>query len=256
MPAFTYPFAYNFSYVQMAYVNALIPYSTFGKLYFTNNGSDYVCSGTSVTSGAGNKSLILTAAHCLHNGDNSPSSWSSNILFIPAKLGASEPFGSWTAQPSGNLWVSNSWYTGANPREDFGFVVTDPTSNACGFLAPCIGAQGLAWNQSPVQEFWAYGYPELSPFTGDRLIMCSATLSVLDGLVGGTGPLPMGIGCNMTGGSSGGAWVIFGKTANVGYANSVITYKYTQPSQPDAVYGPYFATSFRTLWDTARVDAP
>lgn len=256
MPAFNYPFAYNYSYVQMAYVNSLIPYSTFGKLYYTNLGTDYTCSGTSVTSGGGNKSLILTAAHCLHGGDNDPASWSYNILFVPAKLAASEPFGSWTDQPNGNVWVTNNWYTTADFRDDFGFIVTDPTSNVCGELAPCIGAQGLAWNQSPVYDFWVYGYPVQSPFTGDRLVTCSASLSVLDGSLPGTGASPMGIGCNMTGGSSGGSWIIFGKTANVGYANSVVSYKYTQPSQPNAVYGPYFASNFSTLWESARLDTP
>ena len=66
----------------------------------------------------------------------------------------------------------------------------------------------------------------------------------------------LGMGCGMTGGSSGGGWAISFKTANMGYLNSVVAYKYTTPNQPNAIYGPYFASSFESLWQSARLDAP
>jgi hypothetical protein len=252
IPSFTYPFPYTLGYLQISGLNASAPYSTIGKLYYTQNGTPYVCSGNSVATGtAGNYNLVLTAAHCLHDGNGTEAGKSTNIAYVPAKLGASEPFGQYSASA---IWVKTSWYSTGNEREDFGFIVTNP--NGCGDLADCAGAQGLAWNQKEFQDFWAIGYPAVSPFPGDRQVLCTASTAKLDTAIPGTGAPPLGMGCGMTGGSSGGGWAISFKTANMGYLNSVVAYKYTTPNQPNAIYGPYFASSFESLWNSARLDAP
>ena len=46
----------------------------------------------------------------------------------------------------------------------------------------------------------------------------------------------MGIGCDMTSGSSGGPWVTMWRRGS--YINSVNSYRYTS-TQPLAMYGPY-----------------
>lgn len=53
----------------------LFPFSTIGKLFFTQNGNNFVCSASVIGS-----STIATAGHCVHDGSGSPSGWSSNIM--------------------------------------------------------------------------------------------------------------------------------------------------------------------------------
>ena len=50
-----------------------------GKVFFTLDGVNYVCSGTSVAASAG-ISLVWTAGHCVHEG---PGSYASNFMFAP-----------------------------------------------------------------------------------------------------------------------------------------------------------------------------
>jgi hypothetical protein len=251
-PNFTYPFPYDVSNGGVFAPYPYAPYSTFGPLYFTQLGTDYVCSAVSVTSGQTNNSLILTAGHCLHAGNNLPGGWSTNIAFAPGRDPNGTPLGTWSDY---DVLVRPSYYATGNIREDFGFVVSDPTSNACGYLGDCAGAMGLAWNQPVFQEFWTYGYPG-SPYTGVKLVVCTGPTAKLDDLADGTGALPLGMGCTMGQGSSGGPWVAGGKTAGIGYANSVVTHKYTQPNQAYAIYGPYFASNLELLWNEARAITP
>jgi hypothetical protein len=251
-PDFTYPYAFTTSYGDVYAPVPYAPYSTMGRLFYTQYGAPFSCSGTAVSSGGatGNRALVLTAAHCLSDGSGTPAGKSTNILFVPSVSGAIQPFGTWTAATT---FVKSSWYSGANGREDFGFVVTNHNSNGCGYLEPCVGSEGLAWNQPVHQQFWTYGYPSTAPYDGGRLVLCSGSTGRLDNSVPGTGAPPLGMGCRMTGGSSGGGWVIQGRIAGIGYVNGVITYKYTTPNEPWAVYGPYFASSFGSLWQEARV---
>jgi hypothetical protein len=254
IPAFTYPFPFNNSYVVIAGLNTNFPYSTGGQLFYSQNGGDFSCSGTSVSSGQGNVNLILTAAHCLHDGSGTPEGASTNILFIPGRFLTQQPFETWSGF---SIHIPASWYSGGNLREDFGFIVADPTSNTRGDLGAAVGTQGLAWNQPVFQEFWVYGYPQQSPWVGNRTAMCTGPTAVVDSAAPGTGPDPIGMGCNFTGGSSGAGWIVGAKTANRAYVNSVVSYKLTgNPNQPLAMYGPYLQTSFYSLWQVARVDDP
>jgi hypothetical protein len=59
----------------------------------------------------------------------------------------------------------------------------------------------------------------------------------------------MGIGCDMTVGSSGGGWA----TA-AGALNGVNSYRYT--GQPDVMYSPYFGPTIKELYDFAAVQPP
>ena len=119
-------------------------------------------------------------------------------------------------------------------------------------LEDLIGARGIAFNQTRNQTFEAYGYPAedgntilLPPnFDGERLWLCRAPRSANDSPAPGAGPETMEIGCDMTGGSSGGAWVIGNELVN-----SVTSYGY----QFDVghLYGPYFGTTAEELYAQA-----
>jgi hypothetical protein len=253
----TYPFPYTRTQNPWPSLYDDFPFRTHGKLFFTNagyGGGTFVCSGTSVTSGVGgNENLVLTAAHCLNSGGdgNNVGTWSDNLLFVPGRRNSVNLNGSWG-------WIDaviqTNWYTDANIRQDYGFLITADNPST---LSDYVGAQGLAWNQSAVQQFWAYGYPAVSPFSGELMMMCTATTAVRAAEAGAggfaQGEQPLGIGCDMTGGSSGGGWIVWHNLLNAGYANSVNSFKYTSPSQPNAMYGPYFDGNFQGLWDYARL---
>ena len=82
------------------------PTRTNGKVFFSDGGSNYVCSGTAVLSG--NKSTVWTAGHCVHDG---ASGFHTNWSFVPAYADGSAPYGEWTAR---NLLTTSGWANGGD----------------------------------------------------------------------------------------------------------------------------------------------
>ena len=174
-----------------------------GKVFFSDpsDGNDYVCSGTAVTSP--NENLVWTAGHCVYLF-----AWHTNFVFVPGYHNGSAPFGEWAA-----LYTSapSSWVWNTNVRQDVGVAVVeaDPVTGAT--LTDTVGSRGVAFNGVRNQAYVSYGYPanrQDSPdFTGGREFLCTVSSAADDNFDGGSGPLPLAIGCDMTGGSSGGAWV-------------------------------------------------
>ena len=64
-----------------------------GKVFFTDSGVNYVCSGTALTSG--NKSVVWTAGHCVNEG---PGAYYTNWAFVPAYKDGARPYGTWAAR--------------------------------------------------------------------------------------------------------------------------------------------------------------
>jgi hypothetical protein len=117
-----------------------------------------------------------------------------------------------------------------------------------------VGARGIAFNQGRDLRFDAFGYPAESPFPGDRLYRCSSRAQGKDS---GPPPEPTRIDCDMTGGSSGGGWVIGGRRVN-----SVVSYGYecTIPlceifggnPEEGKLFGPYFGNVIQDLYRSQR----
>jgi hypothetical protein len=260
---YSYPFPFDYSSVEPSWLYIQYPWRTNGKLFFSQNDSggvrrDYVCSGTSTTSGAGgNRRLVWTAGHCVNSGVGSR--WSYNVQFCPAWFYGMAPYGCWTAL---ELWSLTGWVGAGNLRYDQGVIITSNTSSAgYGRLGDTVGTQGLAWNQprsghSPYDFWFSFGYPAAAPFNGQTMNWCSASIAVGDAPNALAGPATTGIGCNMTGGSSGGGWIMWFRMGSFGYVNSVNSYKYINPAQPNAMYGPYFDTGTGNLYNTTRVRFP
>lgn len=238
---FSYPFPFTRSEVLPVTLYTAYPWSVNGKLYFTKPGiGDFVCSGTAVTSGtAPRRALVLTAGHCVSSG--SGAFW-TNFLFVPALRDTSRPYGTW-----GWTWVTTTgeWHNTANNKRDVAFIVTSKRPSDGRSLGSVVGDAGIAWNQPDKQQFWAHGYPQASPFAGRRMILCTASIAGRDSM-SGVGPAPMGIGCDQTGGASGGSWKRASTMNNPGFTNGVFSYKYGV--QPLSTYSPYFDTAVRDLW--------
>jgi len=227
---------------------------TTGKVLLTMNGTDYVCSGSTVGRMNDGPSLVLTAGHCLHNGDNNSTSWATNWMFIPAyEDGGSftscdaTTYGCWTAA---DLVTPTTWYAGGDFRDDAGFAVMDVggKSGQSNKLTEVVGFQSITFTEPIVgKDTYAFGYPAAKQYDGSDLIYCAgvAVAGVQDGTAG--------LGCKMTGGSSGGPWYVPFSTGNeVGTAVSVNSHIYR--SVKDVMFGPIFDGDESAAYTEAHSD--
>lgn len=210
---------------------------TTGKVFFTLNKSNYVCSGSSVV--AGNRSLVLTAGHCVNEG---PGAFVTNFAFVPAYDNGSRPFGTWTAR---SLVTSAEWSDDGDLNHDIGFAVVSALSGNA--LADVVGAQGIAFNQPRGQVMSAFGYPAAGPYDGTTLDWCWGK-AINDPY----GALDQGVKCNMTGGSSGGPWLLnFSSSTGLGTTNSLNSYKYSGGPYKGYMFGPYFGSIEQSVYASA-----
>jgi len=211
------------------------PFVTIGKLFFRQLGKDYVCSAASI----GNKG-IWTAGHCVHAGNNSSTGWSTNVRFVPAYKDGNTPNGVWTAYV---LYTRLPWYQARNFRYDMGGAKLNLNGSGQK-ISTVVGWLGFAWNWPTQQHWWLIGYPAAIPFNGLRMITCQASLAYL-GSPPGSGPQTMGVGCDMTGGTSGGPWVWQFGTGN--YLNGDNSYYRT--GFPKELFSPYLDSGAKTFKD-------
>jgi hypothetical protein len=216
------------------------PYVTHGRVFLTlPGGLRGSCSGTLVTSD--NKSVVMTAAHCLLNPD--VGRFATSLTFAPGYQDGVAPFGLWSAN---SLLVTPRWASSilagvGDPRFDVGAAVLTP--DAEGRLATDVfGARGVLFNADPSQSFTSFGYPAAPPFNGQRLISCESEPGPSLHLLGQ--PSPIGMGCDMTPGSSGGGWVVQGQSVN-----SVVSF--SMIGHPEVQYGPYFGQAALDLYEDA-----
>jgi V8-like Glu-specific endopeptidase len=206
------------------------PTRTNGKVFFTDGGLNYVCSGTALLSG--NKSTVWTAGHCVHDG---ASNFHTNWAFVPAYADGQRPYGTWTAR---SLLTTSGWAGGGDFSYDNGAAVV--STNGGSALTDVVGGRNVAFNYPRSQQYAAHGYPAASPFNGQRLWVCNSGLRYNDT---SANPATMGIDCDMTGGSSGGGWI-----ANDAVA-SVNSYGYR--TLPNVMFGPYQGSVAQSLYTQA-----
>lgn len=201
------------------------PLSTIGKLFFTQYGINYVCSGAVVWD-----NVVYTAGHCVHAGDNSGGGWSYNVKFVPAYKNGDAPLGSWKGL---SLTTTFSWFASSDFRYDLGAIAIKPKSGVD--IGDSVGWLGF-WTDYGYPVHWnAYGYPAAFPFDGQVMWTCQASTSTEDTSMGT--PYTVGMGCNMTGGSSGGPWILYHSKYG-GWVNGVNSYKYT--GFDEQMFSPYF----------------
>ncbi len=239
----TTPWVYT-SYEIVPPVKALYkqkPYQSVGKLFFRNpyDGLDYVCSASIVN--APNKDTVWTAGHCVYEPE---SGYMQDWVFVPARFDRTNPYGTWTAR---NAWTPTGWTKGLL-EYDMGALVMNTGGPGGTYHVGVLGGFEFIANIDRDQHFHARGYPAATPFNGERHHVC-ATNWVTDDQPSGdpANPKTLGVGCDMTGGSSGGPWIVDWGTAN--YLNSNVSYGYGGVA--DQYYGPYFGDAAQTLYDVA-----
>ena len=212
------------------------PWRAVGVLFFTQGGHDYRCSASAVGNFA-----VWTAGHCVHDGG----SWSRNVVFIPAYDGKKAcpgqgcPFGVWEYD---DLWAMSAWVDDADFAYDFGGVIVK--RNGGDSLVDVVGYLGWAVSQSPVAHWNVFGYPSRRPFHGNKMVTCQASTS--------SRMVDLGIGCDMTQGSSGGPYILdFG---NDNYVNGNVSYSVR--GLENELFSPYLGECAEGLFTALRASRP
>jgi V8-like Glu-specific endopeptidase len=233
-----YPFPFTSGFVPSNQYKRF-PHRTIGKVFFTMSGVDATCSASAVNSP--NKRLIVTAGHCVSNGKGK---YHENWMFVPAYNPNNsnpkdrEPYGRW---PACQKYVTTAFHTASLLAKDLGMVKACDTNGKK--LHDVVGYLGYKANISLNQTWYAFGYPAASPFDGNKLAYCKSAYGTTHST-----HKTIGIGCNMTGGSSGGPWIVSysaGKTGAVNYINGLNSH--TKTSEPNSMYSPYFGQNFLDL---------
>ncbi len=229
-----------------------------GKVLFAMAGVYYVCSASVVTDTATNRSVVLTAAHCVY--DEAAGAFATNWMFIPnydaapADLTTNGSFcsatlyGCWTA----SSLIAHRGYTTAGGFNDtavvydFAFAVLGEGGKANTLVENIVGSQAIAFTDNAANVMVdAFGYPAAGRYNGTDLVYCEGPTG-FDALVGNA---TYRIGCNMTGGSSGGPWMRdLNKSTGQGTLTSVNSYGY---SRDRSMYGPKFNSDTADLYGAA-----
>lgn len=226
-----------------------------GKVLFELGGIAYVCSASVVTDEKDDRSLAVTAAHCVYENQGS-GEFANYFMYIPKyeevdkslhilnnneQVCSSAPEGCWTATALvlHDGFASAGGFNGTAIQYDFAFAVLESDLEA-------IGAQGIEFSAvSKNTSTYSFGYPHDATFNHD-LIYCAGGLNFDNRFF----KLTYKLKCDMTGGASGGPWLApFASNSGTGTVMSVTSYRY---SGGDALYGPKFNANARDVYDAAR----
>ncbi|MGW5674930.1 trypsin-like serine peptidase [Streptomyces sp. NPDC003860] len=201
---------------------------TSGKVFFDAPEGAMVCSATVVQDpkNPGRSNLVWTAGHCVHAGKKG--GWYRNVAFVPAYNDKGLPkraLADATAQeiaPFGTYWAdwvatSNQWIKGGDPDDGsgapFDFAVLHVRPEAGGkSLEETVGSAVAVDFDAPrpqdASSVTLWGYPAGWPYNGATMYKCTDRPGPFDFTPGA--PVMWRAGCSMTGGSSGGGWIVQG----------------------------------------------
>lgn len=229
---------------------------TTGKVLFAMGGTYYVCSASVADDTESLRSIILTAAHCAY--DESGGAFATNWMFIPdydsapASLDTAGSFcartslGCWTASA---LVVAGGYATagGFNNQavvHDYAFAVVGVGGKSGAQLDSTVGGHPIQFSEvSGGANTYLFGYPAAGRYKGKDLVYCRGPL----GFDPYTANATYRVGCNMTGGSSGGPWFT-PFSAGSGTMMSVNSYGY---SGITAMHGPKLNAETLSMFTTA-----
>jgi V8-like Glu-specific endopeptidase len=206
------------------------PFRAAGKVFYNNQlGQTFVCSAALIK-----RAIVVTAAHCV--AEFGARLFFSNWQFVPAYNNGQAPFGVSAARQA---FVVPSWFDGTDPcaggpgiacPNDVAVVTLNPLSGGdyvgslTGWLG--VGADGYGFTPSSTTQVTQLGYP--SALDGGAVMERNDSLGYVDPSMS----YNTIIGSLMTGGSSGGPWVL-----NLGRPPSLSGTNYGQAAEPNLVVG-------------------
>jgi hypothetical protein len=203
---------------------------TTGRVFFTLDGTDYSCSGSTVDSV--NADVVITAAHCVSDGQGK---WATHWIFVPGYDDGHEPYG---AYPARAFFAASGWQHGADENDDVAFVAVGPASGGSGgagsggmgfdrkqarlHVVDVVGGQQIQFGSRAATEM-LFGYPSVGQYHGRYLDYCDGALRPDP-----YGSPDAGIECTMTEGASGGPWFSgFDPLTGLGTITGVTTFRYS-----------------------------
>ena len=233
-----------------------------GRVLFTLGGVDYICSASVVgDDGDPAYSLIVTAGHCAF--DEAADVFATNWVYYPSfdtsptYTCVQATYGCWAARALviHHGFSDQSSFNGITVQYDWAFAVVAAGGNGGSVPSQvdALGAYavdtGLTSGPNPG---WAFGYPAGGKYSpGLDLTYCKGAI--------GTDPynanLNWRIGCDMTGGSSGGPWLkdTNNPATNAGSVFSLNSYTY---SGVRAMHGPKFNGNTAATYAAAKGAIP
>lgn len=195
---------------------------TTGRLLFSANGGDWICTATVVASN--NRSVIATARHCGFNDGG------TNFRYAPNYNAGHAPHGWWD-------WRTAGWATGGDGiTNDLAFIVLHQKDGRA--VGDVVGTNGIAFNQAIDQYAYIVGIPGAT----DRVHRCE------NWAYSGPAGQQLQDNCNgMSGGASGGSWNVNWQPE--GWAYQVGTFF---GSYGAAAAGSYFGTLAHDIWNGAQ----
>jgi hypothetical protein len=163
-------------------------------------------------------------------------------VFVPGYRYGQRPFGVFPAK-----WLDTTKQWRSSGSENFDVAAAVVGRNQRGeTLGEAVGGAGIAWNLKTQRSFDVHGYPSEEPFDGETQRVCPGApfLGHDPESFLAPGPLNLAVSCEVTGGASGGGWIIDGGTLN-----GVTDYGYFDDTSPD--YGPYFGNEVARLYGRA-----
>ncbi len=224
-----------------------------GKVLFTMNSGDYICSGTLITDTANDRSIVITAGHCSY--DAADGGFARNWTFYPefdtnATYTCSQSrWGCWvaTALAVHNGFAQSGGFNTQATTYDWSFAVLKNGGFANNLAETALGATMAKTFTAPAvgSQTFNFGYPAAGKYHGYDLTYCSDQI-FNDPL---NQNLTFGVDCDMTGGSSGGPWLGgFNTSTGAGTVDSVNSYGYSGQKKE---YGPKFNTNTSATFNAA-----
>ena len=227
-------------------------YRVVGRVLFTMDGGNWICSGVAATDARGDISVVVTAAHCAYDQVNK--AFATNWMFFPefdttpSYTCDASVYGCWTADRlvvhSG--FANQPGFTSTATLYDWAFAVTAAGGKALGQL-DALGSFPIAFTSyGSGTAVTATGYPAGGKYSpGNELVYCSGGLAFDAWNLNRTYRLS----CDMTGGSSGGPWLTsFATSGNTGTLSSLNSYTYNGGA---SMYGPKFNAYTQATWNAA-----
>jgi hypothetical protein len=226
-----------------------------GRILFFFDGNAYVCTGTVLDDEVEDRTVILTAAHCAYQYRPQGGRFAEHALFIPDQDSTTgtksdetctnDPYGCWI--PAFAV-VDYRWTQQGFPNSvpyDYAFYVipNDPSAHERGYLESTSDL--LPEVSAPIPVNWHYNHYSGDFTTGlgysfDKdpdFRYCSGEMSTKFGIKTYEN-LWIGV-CEMTGGSSGGPWMVDTDSNGRGTVVSVNSWGYTSSS---GMAGPNLST--------------
>jgi V8-like Glu-specific endopeptidase len=234
-----------------------------GRVYFAFGRTAYICSGSVIRDGRAGYSTVLTAAHCVY--DQRTGKFASQWMFIPdfdvapTYTCASTFLGCWNAVSivTRSEFTSTKKLTNNALQHDWAFVVVGGGGKtgtslqldvAVSLSGSATGLNLTATEQTSGTVMAAIGYPAAKPYDGKNLTYCQNPVT----RDANTSNTTYKMSCLMTGGSSGGPWVLSAGSGFNASATSLNSYGYTGDT---SMYGPIFNAGTQKTFDLAQTQS-